>query len=260
MSKKIKLHGFNNLTKTLGINFYDIYYVEERCQEAYTHYVNEKYSADKLTDILKTVAKKIEANVINIAKQDYEPQGASVNLLIAEGDSSDLSIDESCNGGVIQPHYLLGHLDKSHITVHTYPESHPHGHLYTVRTDIEVSTCGEISAIHALNYLMGIFRSQVISVDYRIRGFTRDTHGHKCYLDHKINSIQDFVEESYKQHYTMTDFNLINENLFYTKMMLHKLDVEKCLFLKAKEIKGEEKERRLLDSIRQEMQDIIEAR
>ncbi len=259
MSKKLKLQGFNNLTKTLGINLYDIYYVEERCKEAYTNYVNENYSANRLTDILRTVTSRIEANVLNIAKQDYEPQGASVNLLISEGDSSDLSVDESCNGGILLPYpqYLLGHLDKSHITVHTYPDNQPHGHICSVRTDIEVSTCGEISAINALNYLIGIFRSNVISIDYRVRGFTRDMHGGKCYLDHRINSIQDFVSESNGRQYQMYDNNLARENIFYTKMILNKLDVERSLFHTPREIWGEEKERRVLECIRKEMKDII---
>jgi len=259
LSKKLKLQGFNNLTKTLGINLYDIYYVEERCKEAYTNYVNENYSANRLTDILRTVTSRIEANVLNIAKQDYEPQGASVNLLISEGDSSDLSVDESCNGGILLPYpqYLLGHLDKSHITVHTYPDNQPHGHICSVRTDIEVSTCGEISAINALNYLIGIFRSNVISIDYRVRGFTRDMHGGKCYLDHRINSIQDFVSESNGRQYQMFDNNLARENIFYTKMILNKLDVERSLFYTSSEIWGEEKERRVLECIRKEMKDII---
>lgn len=262
MSKKLKLQGFNNLTKTLGINLYDIYYVEEGCQEAYTNYVNENYSADRLTDILRTVTSRIEANVLNIAKQDYEPQGASVNLLISEGDSGDLSVDESCNGGILLPYpqYLLGHLDKSHITVHTYPENHPHGHICSVRTDIEVSTCGEISAINALNYLIGIFRSNVISIDYRVRGFTRDMHGGKCYLDHRINSIQDFISESNGRQYQMFDSNLAPENIFYTKMILNKLDVEKSLLHTSREIWGGEKERSVLESIRKEMKEIIVAR
>ena len=54
----------------------------------------------------------IGANILNIAKQDYDPQGASVTILISEEGSEK-------EDGVM-------HLDKSHLTVHTYPESHPH--------------------------------------------------------------------------------------------------------------------------------------
>ena len=45
---------------------------------------------------------------------------------------------------------VVGHLDKSHVTVHTYPEYHPDNSIATFRVDIEVSTCGEISPLNAL--------------------------------------------------------------------------------------------------------------
>ena len=32
---------------------------------------------------------------------------------------------------------ILGHLDKSHITVHTYPEYHPETSIATFRVDID---------------------------------------------------------------------------------------------------------------------------
>src|SRR5213075_1274770 len=83
--KRIELHGFNNLTKTLSFNMYDICYTrtkEER--EAYLEYIDEQYSADRLTKILNHVADIIGAHVLNIASQDFEPQGASVTFLISE--------------------------------------------------------------------------------------------------------------------------------------------------------------------------------
>ena len=68
----------------------------------------------------------IGAKILNIAKQDYEPQGASVTILISE--------ESKLPSGEIQ----LAHLDKSHVTVHTYPEYHPESCLATFRVDIEV--------------------------------------------------------------------------------------------------------------------------
>ena len=50
------------------------------------------------------------------------------------------------------------HLNKSHITVHTYPEYHPDEGISTFRADIDVSTCGEISPLKALNYLDSFVR------------------------------------------------------------------------------------------------------
>ena len=84
--KRLKLHGFNNLTKSLSFNMYDICYTKTVAdREAYLQYIDEQYNADRLTEILTNVSNIIGANILNIAKQDYEPQGASVTLLIAEG-------------------------------------------------------------------------------------------------------------------------------------------------------------------------------
>ena len=81
--QRITLHGFNNLTKSLSFNMYDVCYTktkEER--EAYIAYIDEQYNAERLTGILQTVTNIIGAHVLNIARQDYDPQGASVTILI----------------------------------------------------------------------------------------------------------------------------------------------------------------------------------
>ena len=86
LEKKLALYGFNNLTKTLSFNIYDVCYAKsEREQKDYIHYIDEQYNSERLTKILCDVTKSIGATVLNISKQDYEPQGASVNILFAEG-------------------------------------------------------------------------------------------------------------------------------------------------------------------------------
>ena len=83
--EKMKLYGFNNLTKTLSFNMYDICYtktVEDRV--AYIEYIDEQYNAERLTGILKEVSNIIGAQILNISVQDYEPQGSSVTILICE--------------------------------------------------------------------------------------------------------------------------------------------------------------------------------
>ena len=80
--KKLKLYGFNNLTKTLSFNMYDICYAKSpEHRQAYIEYIDEEYNADRLTRILTEVTHMIGANILNIAKQDYDPQGASVTVL-----------------------------------------------------------------------------------------------------------------------------------------------------------------------------------
>jgi S-adenosylmethionine decarboxylase len=98
VKSKLKLHGFNNLTKTLSFNIYDICYAETpQDQQAYVEYINKEYNAKRLTQILTEVVDIIGANILNIASQDYEPQGASVTILISEEPvtPTDSQIEES---------------------------------------------------------------------------------------------------------------------------------------------------------------------
>ncbi len=83
--EKLRLHGFNNLTKSLSFSIYDICYAQtEQHRQEYISYIDEQYNADRLTDILSEVVDIIGANILNIARQDYDPQGASVTILVCE--------------------------------------------------------------------------------------------------------------------------------------------------------------------------------
>ena len=128
------------------------------------------------------------------------------------------------------PDAVVAHLDKSHITVHTYPESHPDNGISTFRVDIDVSTCGRISPLKALNYLIHSFDSDIVTMDYRVRGFTRDIDGRKHYIDHEIDSIQNFIADDTKQLYQMIDVNVYQENIFHTKMRLKEPELGNYLF------------------------------
>ncbi len=229
----IRLYGFNNLTKTLSFNIYDVCYVcSEEDKKAYIEYINEQYNSSRLTKILCEVTDMIGASVLNISKQDYEPQGASVNVLISEGPLPDETIDSTCNKGELYNtrETILGHLDKSHLTVHTYPEYHPQNNISTFRVDIDVSTCGTISPLKTLNYLIGSFDSDIITMDYRVRGFTRDVDGTKHFIDHKIDSIRNFIDASTLNNYEAIDTNLPKSNIFHTKMIVKDIRLPNYLF------------------------------
>ena len=245
--KKLKLESFNNLTKTLSFNIYDMCYAQsEKAQKEYIAYIDEAYNAERLTQILTEVSQIIGANILNIAHQDYDPQGASVTMLISELPITEepqnpeapgpISVEEAANPqvslGLESPHKdsVVAHLDKSHITVHTYPESHPDNGIATFRADIDVSTCGKISPLRALNYLIHSFESDIVITDYRVRGFTRDVKGVKHYIDHKINSIQNFVDKQTLARYQAMDVNIYQENIFHTKMMLKEFNLNSYLF------------------------------
>src|SRR3546814_11777418 len=76
---RLKLQGFNNLTKALSFNIYDVCYaVSTDERQRYIEYIAEEYNADRLTHILTAVAELIGANITTISRQAYVPQGASV--------------------------------------------------------------------------------------------------------------------------------------------------------------------------------------
>lgn len=260
MANKLRLEGFNNLTKTLSFNIYDIVYANSKSDiQKYLEYIDEVYNAERLTQILTDVSDIIGANILNIARQDYEPQGASVTMLISEEPvlSEDLYNNE---GPGPLPDAVVGHLDKSHVTVHTYPEAHPDNGISTFRVDIDVSTCGRISPLQALNYLIHSFDSDIVIMDYRVRGFTRDVDGEKHYIDHDINSIQNFIADDTKDLYRMIDVNVYQENIFHTKMILKEFDLDNYLFGSLKKDYSDQDLREIERRLRWEMAEVFYAR
>jgi len=254
---RLRLQGFNNLTKALSFNIYDVCYARtEEERQRYIDYIDEEYNADRLTQILTDVAEIIGANILNIARQDYDPQGASVTILISE----EPVIDKKLAGKELISDAVVAHMDKSHITVHTYPETHPQEGIATFRADIDVATCGVISPLKALNYLIESLESDIVIMDYRVRGFTRDVKGKKHYIDHKINSIQNFLAKNIKSRYEMFDVNVYQENIFHTKMHLKDFDLDQYLFEeKAKNLSF--KERMKIEALlRREIEELFHGR
>lgn len=256
--ERIELHGFNNLTKTLSFNMYDICYTKTKDErESYIEYIDEQYNAERLTEILNHVSDIIGAHVLNTAKQDYVPQGASVTLLVSEGPVVEVpteSLDET--PGPL-PKSVVTQLDKSHITVHTYPEYHPYEGISTFRADIDVSTCGEISPLKALNYLIHSFDTDIMTMDYRVRGFTRDKLGNKLFIDHEINSIQNYIPENMKKLYHMIDVNVYQEHIFHTKCKLRDFDLNNYLFGYKKDTLTEEEQKKITEKLQIEMDEIF---
>lgn len=254
---RLKIHGFNNLTKTLSFNIYDICYTElPEEQDRYIAYIDEAYNARRLTQILINVSNIIGANILNIAHQDYDPQGASVTMLISEEPVASEHLSNSMSPGPL-PDAVACHLDKSHLTVHTYPESHPDNGISTFRVDIDVSTCGRISPLKALNYLIHSFESDIVILDYRVRGFTRDVQGKKHFIDHQINSIQNYISNDTKERYQMVDVNVYQENIFHTKMLLKDFDLNNYLFSVDKDDVSPREQARIIRRLRREMAEMF---
>lgn len=190
----------------------------------------------------------IGARVLSISQQDYDPQGASVTLLIAEGSMMP-----------VQGETQVAHLDKSHVTVHTYPEYHPETCLATFRVDIDVATCGEITPLSTLDYLIGSFDSDIITMDYRVRGFTRDVDGKKLFMDREIRSVQDYTPRK-RCGATMWSISMCTSKSVPTKMMLKEIDLQNYLFKTDVYELPPTTRLSIMDSLRREMIEIFSGR
>jgi S-adenosylmethionine decarboxylase len=215
-SNKIPLYGFNNLTKNLCFSLYRVHYLTTPAViNRYNSFINNCYSSDNLNVLLNKVCHAIGGNVLNIAKQDYLPQGASVTLMISEE---------------AKPESLVAHLDKSHLCIHTYPEEMPQNGVAVFRADIELSTCGVISPLKVIDYVIEAFSADVVDIDYRIRGMTRDGLGKKHFNDQKINKLSEHLSQGTIEKYKVRDSSLPQSNLFHCKLAKKYLDLDQQVF------------------------------
>jgi S-adenosylmethionine decarboxylase len=220
--KEITLFGFNNLTKNLSFSLYKLHYIGYQ-KDNYNKFIKEHYNAANLNSILTHICHAIGGNVLNIAKQDYQPQGASVTLMISEETQSEPLSN-------IQSESLIAHLDKSHLCIHTYPEESPQNDIAIFRADIELSTCGVISPLKVLNHVIKVFDADVIDIDYRIRGMTRDKQGKKLFNIDEFNNISDFLSKEMSTNYHINEQNFNLKNLFHTKLARKKISLRSSIF------------------------------
>lgn len=235
--QKLKISGFNNLTKILSFNLYDFCLTTSEKQKIeYAKYINNRYNAEKVVEISKKVCEIIEANILNVSAQDYDPVGASSMVLMSDikgGKWEEEGIN--ANPNIIQEVKTTNvsmHLDKSHITSHTYPDTMDPRGLCTFRVDIDVATCGDIIPLSAINYLFQVFECDVVIIDYVVRGYTRLQDGMKIFNDHTFNSIQDFIHPSILDCYKVkADINLPKDNIWQTKLLVSDdIKIEDYLF------------------------------
>ena len=80
----VRLSGFNNLTKVVSFNLYDFFVARtERERLGYVAWIDEQFSAARITGILREIARIIDAEVLSVSDQDYEPHGASSLVLMS---------------------------------------------------------------------------------------------------------------------------------------------------------------------------------
>lgn len=256
----IKLDGFNNLTKSLSFNIYDICYARSReSQIQYLEYVDEEYNSARLEAITEEVTRIIRAKLVQVSTQDYDPRGASVVALLNE-DHPDAYVAGPAPAASTPAPAVVGHLDKSHIAIHTYPEYHQSSGIATFRVDIDIATCGMISPLKALHYLLESFDSDVVIIDYRVRGFTRDQRGRKLFIDHDIGSIQDYISDDFLEGYTAYDINIVSDNNFHTKMRKKELVLKDYLFGEEITGLGVNEKKRIKKALDTEIQELFECK
>ena len=215
-NNKIPLYGFNNLTKSLSFSLYRVHYLpSNQANSDYTTYINQTYSSESLEIMLTKICHAIGGNVLNIASQNYTPQGASVTLMISEE---------------AKPESLVAHLDKSHLCIHTYPEETAHENIAIFRADIELSTCGVISPLKVLDYVIEAFSADVVDIDYRVRGMTRDQQGRKYFNDHNITKISDHLTKNTLKKYRIHDSTMTTHNLFHCKLGRQAIELKQHIF------------------------------
>ncbi len=213
--------GFNNLTKALSFNLYDFAVAlndEERA--SYIRYIDERYSAKQIEAQLTRIAEIIDAEVLNISSKDFDPYGASVVLLM--GDIKGEQATKQAN--LMSQSTVSIHLDKSHICAHTYPDSLDPSGICSFRVDIDIATCGSISPLYALDFMFKAFESDVVCVDYVVRGFARNIKNEKIYSDHQLNSVTEFVSPLILKQYETFDKNYIEHNTYQTTFCRKELD------------------------------------
>jgi S-adenosylmethionine decarboxylase len=205
----MKLHGFNNLTKSLGVSLYKIAFIDSPAgKNSYTSDINDKFGSEALSSLLESLASSIGGRILNTAKQDYQPQGASVTLMIADDDSANIKANS-----------IVNHLDKSHLCVHTYPEEYFIDNIAIFRADLEISTCGIIPPLKVINKLLTELEVDLLTIDYRVRGFNQLKSGKKEFIDHEIEMIEQYIAPEHLTSYQATNDNISKLNLFYTTLI-----------------------------------------
>ncbi len=251
-AERLRLHGFNNLSKHLCVSLYEVRYNPD--PEPFLGYVDRRFGARRLALLLEELARRVDARILNLAEQDYDPHGASASVLVSE--TREAPSPPLARADATPSRACLAHLDKSHIAVHTYPEGHPHNGIRTLRLDLDLGTCGERSPLHALAPLLDWFDCDVLTLDYRVRGFTRDHRGRKLFNDEPPVSITDFLPASRGAGYEIRERYLPEENLLLARMKARHTDPRRHLPAGP----GGTRQERVETLVRREMEELFTGR
>ncbi|NMA69712.1 MAG: S-adenosylmethionine decarboxylase, partial [Desulfitobacterium sp.] len=80
------------------------------------------------------------------------------------------------------------------------------------------------------------------------------------FIDHKINSIQNYIHRKYRDIYQMIDVNVYQENIFHTKMLIKDFDLDNYLFGTGKKDLSSSHKRKIKQRLKKEMAEIFYGR
>lgn len=179
------LEGFNNLTKSLRTNLYLIQTPSHDASAELQH----RYQAASLENLLQEIANRIEAVVLATSRQDYQPWGASALMLLSDAG----------------PGAVHMHLNKSHLCAHTYPDFGSAEEAPCLRVDLDLTSCGTISPLRSLNFILDYLGPAAALIDYSVRGFTRDSRGAVLFQDHPLERLQDSLDPQWGEVFEVFD-------------------------------------------------------
>jgi S-adenosylmethionine decarboxylase len=244
--KPCTLTGFNNLKKALSFSFYDFVIVPtEKERLSYISYINENYSAEKISKLLQSIVDAIGAKTLHSSLQNYEPYGASTLMLLSDIKSDEPPKEQS----------VSMHLNKSHITAHTYPDFDNENGIFSFRVDIELSTCGEIIPLTSLDKIFNFFDTDIVTIDYVVRGFTRNDDKKHIFIDHEVSTIRDYISDDILKDYATKDLILQNEYIWQLKLLRKEMNTDEYFSPETK-ITNEKKEE-LISNLQTEMRSVF---
>ncbi len=196
---RLQLQGFNNLTKALSFNIYDICYAVSEDQRAALHRVHRRG--------VRLRSPHEDPHRCRRNHRREHPQHRAPGLRSAGRVGDDPHFRASDRRQARQGHDL----GRGSSRTWTRATSRYTRIRRRIRTTVSrrsaptstSATCGVISPLKALNYMIDSFESDIVTMDYRVRGFTRDVKGRKHYIDHRINSIQEYLAKHIQQRYEM---------------------------------------------------------
>ena len=99
-----------------------------------------------------------------------------------------------------------------------------------------------------------VFYSKDIRID------KSPSKGKKLFIDHRINSIQNYIAASTRRRYNMVDVNVYQDNIFPTKMMLKEFDLDNYLFGITESELSDREIKQIKHQLKQEMMEIFYGR